>query len=688
MSLGATTKTAGREQAIGRRLKRYATWLALLLIGAAGTNVTAAPAFAEPGEAVLNSPDGKLTITFRTIASGKTAASGGQLVYEVVFRGQPLIESSAIRLHLKDQKPLGAEVRVLGASGSKVDQTYQLLSGKASTVRDQYNALRLELDETADTARKFAIEARAYDDAVAFRYVVPKQPGLREFRLARELTEFRISKDATAYAQLLPNFQSMYESEYVKLPVSALANQGGVPSTLLVGLPLLMEVPGIGWAAITEADLRGNAAMYLVNPSGAWTGHWFESRLAPDVDDPEVSVVDGLPHQSPWRVIMAATEPGRLIESNVITSLNPESVIKDTAWIHPGKAAWDWWSGSIGPTGNRDFTTAGMKYFVDFAAKSGLEYMLIDAGWSDREDITKMNGRVDIPELVKYAAPKGVKIWIWCHCNAVDRQMDQAFPMFENWGVAGIKIDFMSRDDQKMINFYYRVAEKAAQHHLMVDFHGSTKPTGMERTYPNVMGYEAVLGLEQSKAGTRDNPDHHAMLPFTRMLAGPLDVTPGGFDNVTKAAFQPRNIKPMVTGTRAHQLAMYVVYEAPFQMVSDHPAAYENQPAFEFIKSAPTSWDETRVLQGQPGEFIVLARRHGNEWFLGSLTNWQPRQLEIPLGFLGSDSYTADIYADAADADRNPKNVDIQQQRVDRDTRLKVQLAPGGGYAVRLKPAR
>jgi alpha-glucosidase len=451
---------------------------------------------------------------------------------------------------------------------------------------------------------------------------------------------------------------------------------------------LLLEVPGVGWSCITEADLRGNAAMYLVNPSGTWTGHWFESRLSPDVDDPEVCVVDALPHPSAWRVVMVAAEPGRLIESNVITSLNPPTAIKDTAWIRPGKAAWDWWSGSLGANAQRDFSTTGMKYYVDFAARSGLEYMLVDAGWSDRQDITKMNGRIDIPALVKYAASKGVKVWIWCHSSAVERQMDQAFPLFETWGVAGIKIDFMSRDDQKMINFYYRVAEKAAQHHLMVDFHGSTKPFGLERTYPNVLGYEGVLGLEQSKAGTRDNPDHHAMLPFTRMLAGPMDVTPGGFDNVTKAQFQPRNQRPMVMGTRAHQLAMYVVYDAPFQMVSDYPGAYENQPAFEFIKAVPATWDETRVLDGAPGEFITMARRHGSDWFLGSLTNWQPRQVDIPLSFLGSDSYAATIYADAADADRNPKNVDIKQQRVDRDTKLKVQLAPGGGYAVHLKPAR
>jgi len=224
-----------------------------------------------------------------------------------------------------------------------------------------------------------------------------------------------------------------------------------------------------------------------------------------------------------------------------------------------------------------------------------------------KSDITKMNGRVDIPELVRYAAAKNVKVWIWLYWSQVDAQMNEAFPLYEKWGVAGVKIDFMSRDDQTMIDWYYRVAETAAQHHLMVDFHGATKPTGMERTWPNVLGYEAVLGMEQSKAGARDNPVHHVTLPFTRMLTGPMDYTPGGFDNVTKDEFEPRQEHPMVMGTRAHQLAMYAVYEAPFQMVSDHPAAYKDQPAFEFIKRVPATWDETKVLNGDPGEYVTVA---------------------------------------------------------------------------------
>jgi alpha-glucosidase len=314
--------------------------------------------------------------------------------------------------------------------------------------------------------------------------------------------------------------------------------------------------------------------------------------------------------------------------------------------------------------------------------------MLIDAGWSVPGDITKMNGKVDVPEVVKYAAAKNVKVWIWLHYREVDVQMEQAFPLYEKWGVAGLKIDFVERDDQRGMDFYYRAAKAAADHHMMVDFHGATKPSGIDRTFPNILGYEAVLGMEQNKANARDTPMHRVTLPFTRMLAGRMDYTPGGFENVTEANFTSRSLRPMVMGTRAAQLATYVIYEAPFQMVSDTPRAYEDQPAFAFIEHAPASWDETKVLNGYPGEYITMARRKGDEWFLGSMTDWTPRQFDLTLSFLSDGKYTAEIYADAPDADKYPKSVSIQKKTVDRNSALDIRLSPGGGYAVRFVPVR
>jgi alpha-glucosidase len=643
-------------------------------------------ALAQTASESVQSPDGQLAITFK-ITPGANQKSG-PITYSVTFHGKQMVEDSGLKLELRGQRPLGMNVALATATRSSHDSTYHLVTGKASTVRDHYNALRLNLAEPAGQERKLVIEARAYDDAVAFRYIVPEQRSMRDFELKNEATEFRISKDATTYALELPNFRSMYESEYIKLPISAFSNQGGVESHVLIGLPLLMDVPGVGWMAITEADLEGYSSMYLTNPSGGWASHKLESVIAPNQDNPDIKVAGTLPHHSAWRVLLVGDEPGRILESHVILSLNPPPAFADTSWIHAGRASWDWWSGSIGRDEKPAFTTDTMKYYVDFAAKAGLEYMLIDAGWSARNDITKMNGKVDVPEVVRYAAQTHVKVWIWLSYTGTDAQMEEAFPLYEKWGVAGLKIDFIERDDQPGIDFYYRAAKLAAEHHLMVDFHGATKPSGLERTYPNVMGYEGVLGLEQSKAGGRDNPDNRTTIAFTRMLAGPMDYTPGGFNNVTRDAFLPRGEEPMVMGTRAQQLAMYAIYQSPFQMVADAPKAYQDQPAFSFIEHTPATWDETKVLGGRPGEFITIARRNGVDWYLGSMTNWQPRELDIPLNFLGEGKFTAEIYEDADDAAQYPKNVRIVKRTVDNTMHLNAKLAPGGGYAVRFVPLK
>ncbi len=637
--------------------------------------------------ATVASPDGKLVLEFHVLDGDLHDTPSGKLAYRLSFRGKPLIDDSAMSLDLEGQRPLGPAVRIAAAQNSSHDGNYRLLTGKTSTVRDNYNLLRLDLEEENGPGRKMTIEARVYDDAAAFRYVVPEQRPLRDFRLRAENTEFRIAKDATSYALILPGFRSMYESEFVKLSLSAFSNQGGVASKVLLGLPLLLNVSGVAWMTITEADLRDYSSMYLVNPGSGWTSHWLASELAPSLDDASVVVKGSLPHHSAWRVMLVSQEPAKLIESNIITSLSPECALADTSWIHAGRASWDWWNGSVGADGKRAYTTATMKYYVDFAAQSGFEYMLVDAGWYDPKDITKMNGRVDIPELVRYATAKNVKVWIWLPYRGADAQMEEAFPLYEKWGVAGMKIDFIERDDQGGIGFYYRAAREAAAHHLMLDFHGATKPSGLERTYPNVLGYEAVLGMEQSRAGSRDNPDHHVTLPFTRMLAGPMDYTPGAFRNVTRDEFTPRSVLPEVMGTRAHQLAMYAIYQAAFQMVADTPQAYEDQPAFSFIRDAPATWDETRALAGSPGEYITVARRHGKDWFLGSMTNWNPRAIDVPLDFLGPGKYQAEIYEDSDDADRYPTNVRVRKMVVDRSMHLKAALAPGGGYAVRFTPA-
>jgi alpha-glucosidase len=642
--------------------------------------------FSEISPVVLTSPNQRLSIQFTTVAGIEKAGTGGKLVYSVTFAGKQIVDQSALALELVDQPVLGSNVQIVESTPGKGSDDYTLIAGKASGIHDRYNSVQLRAVENAAPNRSLVIEARAYNDGVAFRYVLPEQDGLKELRLKQEDTEFRISTDATTWALALPNYRSSYESEYVKLPITAFSNQGGVSSSFLIGLPLLMHSPGAAWMALTEADLEGNSGMYVTNPSGNWAGHYFVSKLSPRFDDPGLALTGTLPHHSAWRVLLVAEESGKLMESNIVSDLNPSNRVQDTSWIHPGKASWNWWAGDVGPDGKAAYTTKNMEYYVDFAASSGFPYMLLDAGWADGRDITKLRGNVDVPELVRYAASKHVKVWIWLYSTSVMDQMKQAFPLFESWGVAGVKIDFINRDDQDGIKFYYDVAREAAEHHLMVDFHGASKPWGIERTYPNVLSYEAVLGAENSKVARRDSPVDRTVFPFTRMVAGPLDYTPGGFNNVTEDEFIGRDVSPMIMGTRAQQLALYVVFQTPFQMVSDSPQAYLDQPAFQFIRDVPAVWDEMRVLNGEPGEYVTIARSHGKEWYLGSITNWTPRELRVPLNFLGAGRYTAEIYRDASDAGTNPKNVSIKKQSERNNETLTLKLAPGGGCAIRFVP--
>jgi len=634
----------------------------------------------------LKSPNEHLSIVFETIKVKQTDIEKEQLVYSVTYNKRALVDKSALSLNLENQIPLGEDVKIVSTEISGLNQSYKVIAGKTNFVNDKCNVLTIQLKENGRPARKLTIEARAYNDAIAFRYIVPEQSDMKEFRLIGERTEFKMSKDAITYAQMLPNFVHSYESEYLKLPITAFSHFGSIVNDPLLGLPLLMEIPGLAWVAINEADLQNYSSMYLTTLSKDWSGHWLEALLAPQFEDSTVCVTGSLPLSSPWRILQVSNDPGALIESNILTNLNDENVIEETSWIKPGKAAWNWWNGSIGAKGERDFSTEGMKHYIDFAAESGLEYMVIDAGWAAKDDITKMNGRIDIPLLVEYAKKKNVGIWIWIHFLDAVRQLEEAFPIYEKWGVAGLKIDFIERDDQAGIDFYYRAAKKAFEHHLMLDFHGCTKPTGLSRTYPNILGYEAVVGMEVSRGGLRDNPDSHLMLPFTRMLQGFMDYTPGGFNNVTKEEFVALSSKPMVMGTRAHHLAMYVVYESPIQMVSDYPDAYKGQPSFQFIKDVPATWDETKMLNGIPGEYITIARRKGENWFLGSMTNWNPRELELPLDFLGSGKYTAEIYADSEDADRYPKKIVIEKKTVSKSEKLNIRLSSAGGCAIYFKP--
>lgn len=662
--------------------KRYYTqFFTVLFLGILTVN-----GYGQTQNAELSSPNGEIKIYFST--AGKGEIESGQLSYQVKYYDKKFITPSRLNLNLKGKEPLGKNVAITNITKSMDNQeSYKLITGKTSSVDESYNQIAIELEEKKAPQRRYKISARAYNGGVAFKYEIPKQSSISQIELFDERTQFRFSTDAISYALELPNYQSMYESEFIKLPASAFANQGGISSNITIGLPLVLEIPGVGWASIIDTDLQGYASTYITNPTGSWTGHMFETRLSPQLDNEDIAVSSNtFPFQTSWKTIMIADHPGEFIESNMVTNLNPDIKIKDASWIESGKATWDWWSGSLDSNGEKAFTTENMKRYVDFAAQSGFRYMLIDAGWSD-DDLTEPNGSVDVPEVAEYAQKQGVKVWVWAYYGAVKEQMTEAFPLFEKWGIAGVKIDFIERDDQEGIAFYYKTAKEAAEHHLMLDFHGSTKPTGIQRTWPNVLGYEAVVGMEQSKAGRRDNPEYHTMLPFTRGLVGLVDYTPGGFDNTTREGFEPRMQNPRVMGTRAHHLAMYVTIDSPLQMVSDHPSAYKGEEAFEFIKSVPTSWDQTKFINGEPGKYVTIAKKKGDKWFLGSITNWTSRTFDLDLSFLDKGrKYKAIIYADHPNSDKNPKRTTITDKIVSSETTLTIDLVSGGGCAIEFLP--
>jgi alpha-glucosidase len=657
--------------------------LAGIFVFACGA-LTRAPAQSNGGVERLRSPGGGVEVVFML-------ETGGVPVYAVTYKRRTVVTWSSLGLELKQGGTLSRGVELEGVERRAHDAAYALAVGKASRARDRYNELAVSLRERGGGRRRLHLIFRAYDDGAAFRYVVPAQAGLERADVIEEKSEFRFPADFRCWAMQLKTFHSNYEQEFEPLSV------GRIKPGAIIGLPVTIQTDGGATVAIAEADLEDYAGMYLQGLEGAPNA--LVSRLSPHSNGDGLAVSGRAPLASPWRVLMVGDEPGRLVESTLILSLNDPPAFRDASWIRPGKAAWDWWSGQLAEgVAKPGMNDATMKHYIDFASEFGLEYMLVDEGWyaphapdSARDapvDITKTVPEIDLPGLVRYARGRGVGLILWIHWKLARDQMDTAFPFYERLGVKGVKIDFMDRDDQEMVAFYHRVLRKAAEHHLVVDLHGAYKPTGLVRTYPNYLSQEGVLGAEYNKWSARVTATHNVTLPFTRMLAGPMDYTPAGFRNVTPSKFKPQDKGPLVMTTRAQQLAMYVVYESPLQMVADAPEAYRGQPGAEFLRVVPTSWDETRVLAGEIGKYVVVARRRGSMWYVGAMTNEEPREIRVPLSFLGRGTHTLVAFADGADAAHDPKQISGSTSIVSARDTLTLRLAPSGGYAARLQPGR
>jgi alpha-glucosidase len=663
-------------------------WIVLCALLVAGGACAPGKEVGGAGRLAVSSPDGSLTISLSIASKPQPYLAGDRLYYRVAYKGAPVLVDSPLGLDFVGAAALDRDFKVLGVETRSNDSTWENAFGAQRRVPDRYNEIVVSLEEKLEPYRRLDVVLRAYDEGVAFRYVLPKQEAMSEFKIAAENTGFCFAADAWAYALNLGRWDTSNEGSYEKIMVRE------IKPASLVNLPLLVEMPGPRlYAAILEAELTDYAGMYVGGLAGMPNA--LTSRLSvPPRRRFDQPVIGATPKTTPWRVLMVGPDPGRFIETNyIILNLSRPCAIADTSWIKPGRAAWDWWSGSTatGVDFKPGMNTATMKHYIDFAARHGLEYMLVDAGWAPLaedgriEDILRFRPEVDVPGIIAYGKSKGVATLLWVEWRALDRHMDEAMALYEKWGAAGIKVDYMNRDDQEMVNYYEKVVSKAAEHHLTVDFHGAYKPTGLRRAYPNLLTREGVMGLEYSKWSERITPEYDVTIPFTRMLAGPMDFTPGGFRNAARGKFEARDIAPMTQGTRAHQLAMYVVYESPLVMVSDYPEAYEGQPGFEFIEKVPTVWDETKVLGGEPGRFVAMARRNGAGWYIGAMTNWDARALDLPLDFLGAGEYEATVFADGADAATVATSLDIKKRKVKAGDRLTLKLAPGGGAAVILK---
>ncbi|MFL5242834.1 MAG: glycoside hydrolase family 97 protein [Gemmataceae bacterium] len=635
----------------------------------------------------VQSPNGHVRIELILRKEGQDASVP---FYRVYFKDHLVLSDSRLGLELA-KGALGVSCSFVGVECSSRRATYAIFPGKRKQGLDYYTEAVLSLREEAPPRRLWELVIRAYDDGVAFRYRFPKQDGWPELIIGAERTEFALPKEASVFALPLNSFTTSYEKLYEKKKATA------IPKDWLLGLPLLVQCPGAGWLAVTEASLSDYAGLYLATATEGQTT--LVGRLSPLPKEPTIAVRAKMPHVSPWRVVLLGDEPGRLIESDLILNLNDPCVLPDTSWIRPGKTTFPWWNGYHEEKVRFEpgLNTATMKYYIDFCAEAGIPYHSLDGkgdtAWYGGPivpykgaDITQAVAGLDLPEVLKYAKAKQVGIRLWMHWQAAKAHMDRAFPLYKKWGIEGVMIDFMDRDDQEMVNFLRALIEKAAENHLTVTLHGVSKPTGLERTYPNLLTSEGVLNLEYDKWDKVGcPPEHEVTVAFTRMLAGPLDFHQGSFRTVRVEDFKPHYEAPNIAGTAARTLASYVVFQNHLSMVADYPSAYRGHPGLPVLAKIPATWDETKVLSGVVGEYIVIARKRGDEWYIGAMNDRKARKLVAPLTFLSAGPYRAISYGDNREGKKRDPFL-RREEIVTAQDKLEIVIDPAGGQLVHLTP--
>ena len=614
----------------------------------------------------VKSPDNNIIIT---------VLNNESLSYTITYKGQNIVNPSALGFELKDESPMNANFNLVSQSLKSFNETWTpVVKSKHAKIINHYNELQLILKEKSGPMRQLELYFRAFNDGAAFRYKLSRSSKIGDRQILKELTTFNIPSDPKAWVVDYKGYASSNEAEFMEHPLSFLNEKS------IAGLPFLMDY-GNCWVAITEAKIENYPGFYI-GTNG--TSNMLTTKLVPIPGEPETGVKARFNDEvyTPWRVLMIGDTPGALIESEIVQNLNDPCAIKDPSWIKPGKSAWDhWWSGEV------KMEMPVIKQYIDLASEMGWPYMIVDWQWYGKfnvseADITQSAPQLNLPELIKYAGSKKVKLILWLYSNDVNRNAayKTAFPLYRQWGIAGVKIDFMDRDDQQMVNWYHDIIKCAAENHLLVDFHGAYKPDGIIRTYPNQITREGVMGNEYYKFSDNMSPEHNVKLAFTRMLAGGMDYTPGAFLNVTREQWKKEVIPALVWNTRAAELSKFVIYESAMTVVCDHPDHILNQPGADFLKIVPTVWDDIKFIGGYPGEYVAIAKRSGDKWFIGVMNNRKGKSIDLKLNFLPAGNYEAELWSDTQNSDAYPKELKKSIQAIKPGQTLPVTMAKNGGF--------
>lgn len=630
----------------------------------------------------VNSPDKTVRAEIRIVEDIRLS------IYMKNDPGENLIFGpSSISMNIDRVGELGEGVKVVQTDRMEKDEwLYPVVRQKNEKVRDHFSELTIQFE------KPFQLIVRAYNDGIAYRFVTDIN---QQIRVKDETAIYTFPDNSITYFPEEVSFFSHNERYYEVIPFDS------ITTDRFCSLPCLVDTKLGAKILITETDLKDYPGMWLTGTGeSAFRGIFphvaLKDTMTRDRSVPVTQYADYLADTDgqrtfPWRMFIVAKEDGDLIASEMVYKLSAPCALSETDWIKPGLVAWDWWNACNvhGVDFKSGVNTETYKYYIDFAAAHNIPYIILDEGWYKLGDLMSIVPDMDMEELFRYAKEKDVGIILWVVWKTLEDQMQVAMDQFERWGAAGIKVDFMQRDDQWMVDYYWRVAAEAAKRHMLVDYHGSYKPAGLHRTYPNVITREGVCGLEQVKWSERQTPEHDLMLPFIRMVAGPMDYTPGAMVNAAKGNFADIFNRPMSKGTRCHQMAMYVIYESPLQMLCDSPSNYlREEECIGFLSTIPTVWDETMVLSAKVGDYVLMVRRSGEEWYVGAMTDWERRDFDLDLSFIGNGEYQIEIFKDGINADRYGDDYKRVLRKVNREENVPIHLAPGGGWVAKIKPVK